>query len=91
MKNFKRCFSEYKQAISLMLILHGVSHYMVPFLKVIMTTGEVITGTLKVISATTKVILTTEEMITTTLKVISAITKVLLAPKVVTTATLKMI
>ena len=41
----------------------------------ILTTEDVITGTLKVISATKKLILTTEEVITATLKVISATTK----------------
>ena len=59
----------------LLLLLHSV----VTFLKVILTTGEVITATLKIMSATTKVILTTEEVITTTLKVISATTKGILA------------
>ena len=40
------------------------------YLKMILTTEEVITATLTVISATTKVILTTEEVITTTLHII---------------------
>ena len=44
----------------------------------ISTTEEVLTATLKVISATTTVILATEEVISVTLKVISAITKVFL-------------
>ena len=39
-------------------------------LKMILTTEEVITATIKVISATTKVNLTTEEVITTTLNII---------------------
>ena len=56
-------------------------------LKKILTTGEVITATLKVISATTKVILTTEGKITTTLKIISAKTRVILAIEEVITAT----
>ena len=61
------------------------------FSKVILTTGEVITATLKVISATTKVILTNKEVTTTTLKVISATTKLILATGEVITATLKII
>ena len=52
-----------------------------------MATEEVITGTLKVILATTTVILTTEEVITTSLKVISAVTKVILVTGEVITAT----
>ena len=48
------------------------------FFKVILTTEEVMTATLKVILSTTKVILTTDEVIRTTLKVISATTKVIL-------------
>ena len=48
------------------------------FSKVILTTEEVITATLKMISATTKVILATEEVTTATLKVISVTTKVIL-------------
>ena len=52
---------------------------------------EVMTPTLKVISATTKVILTTEKVITGTSKVISATTKVLLAIEEVITATLNVI
>ena len=59
--------------------------------KLILSTEEVITATLKVISATTKVILATEEVIITTLKVISATTKVILATEEVTTATLKVL
>ena len=42
----------------------------------ILSTEEVITETLNVISASTKVILATEEVISTTLKTISAATKV---------------
>ena len=45
----------------------------------ILSTKEVITETLNVISASTKVILATEEVISTTLKTISAATKVILA------------
>ena len=45
----------------------------------ILTTEEVITETLNVISASTKVILATEEVISTTLKTISAATRVTLA------------
>ena len=45
----------------------------------ILSTEEVITETLNVISASTKVILATEEVISTTLKTISAATKVTLA------------
>ena len=40
------------------------------FSKVILSTEEVITSTLKCISATTKVILATEDVLTSTLKVI---------------------
>ena len=47
--------------------------------KVILTTEEVITATLNVISATAKVILAAEEVITATLKVISAIMKEIVA------------
>ena len=54
--------------------------------KVILTTEEVITTTLKVISATTKVILATAEVITATLKVLSTTTKVILATEEVITA-----
>ena len=61
-----------------------------------MTTDEVITTILKIISstakvilATTKVILTSEEVITAILKVISATSKVILASEEVITATLK--
>ena len=63
-----------------MLISYGFYFYILwcHFSKVILTTGKVITATLKAISATTKVILTTEEIIATTLKVISATTKVIL-------------
>ena len=61
------------------------------FSEVILTIGEVITATLKVILATTKVILTAQEVITTTLTGTSAATKVILATEEVTTATLKMI
>ena len=43
----------------------------------ILATDEVLTATLKVISATTTVILATEEVISVTLKVISATTKVI--------------
>ena len=41
----------------------------------ILTTEEVITATLKVISATTRVIMTTEEVIIATLKIMSATIK----------------
>ena len=41
----------------------------------ILTTEEVITAILKVISATTKLILASEEVITTTLKIMCATTK----------------
>ena len=61
------------------------------FSKMILATEEVITGTLKVILATTKVILATEEVIAATLKVISATTKAILATEDVITATLKII
>ena len=44
----------------------------------ILATDEVVTITLKVISATTKVILDTEEVISVTVKVISSTTKVIL-------------
>ena len=47
----------------------------------ILTTEEVITTILKVISAINKVILTTEEVIAATLKVKSATTKVILVTK----------
>ena len=57
----------------------------------ILTTEEVTTATLKVISATTKVILTTEEVITTTFKVVSATIVVILATEEVITATVKVI
>ena len=40
------------------------------FLKKILTTEEVFTASLKIISATTIVILTTEEVITSTLNII---------------------
>ena len=43
-----------------------------------LATDEVLTATLKVVSATTTVILATEEVISVTLKVISATTKVIL-------------
>ena len=49
------------------------------FGKLILTTKEVITATLKVMLANTKVILTTVEVITATLKIISVTTKVILA------------
>ena len=85
-------FSGYQQDFSLILTLHGINvcyyFYILwnHFSKVILTTGEVITSTFKVISATTKVILATEEVIIATLKVISVTTKVILAPeKVITT------
>ena len=45
--------------------------------KVILTTEEVITSILNVISATTKVILASEEVITVTLKIMSATAKVI--------------
>ena len=57
------------------------------FSKVILTTEEVITATLKVTSTTTKAILATEEVNTATLKVISATTKAILATDEVITAT----
>ena len=59
----------------------------------ILSTEEVITETLNVISAATKVTLATEEdlVITATSKVISASTKVILATEEVVTATLKII
>ena len=59
----------------------------------ILTTEEVITETLNVISASTKVILATKEVISTTLKTISAATKVTLATEedLVITATSKVI
>ena len=44
----------------------------------ILATDEVLTATLKVISANTTVILATEDVISVTLKVISATTKVIL-------------
>ena len=47
--------------------------YMFSFTKVILATKEVITATLKVMSATTKFILTNEEVITARIKIISAI------------------
>ena len=59
------------------------------FLKVILTTEEVITVIFKVISANTKVILVTKEVIIATLNVISATTKVILATAEVITTTLK--
>ena len=57
----------------------------------ILTTDEVITFILKVISTTTKVIFATEQVIRTTLKVISATTKVILTTEKVITAILKVI
>ena len=59
----------------------------------ILATEEVISTTLKTISAATKVTLATEEdlVITATSKVISASTKVILATEEVVTATLKII
>ena len=58
----------------------------------ILTTEEVITETLNVISASTKVILATDEVISTTLKTISAATRVTLATEedLVITATSKL-
>ena len=47
--------------------------------QVMLAIEEVMTPTLKVISATTKVLLAIEEVITATLNVISATTKVILA------------
>ena len=61
------------------------------FSKVTLTTGDMITATLKVIAATTKVIITTEEVIRTTLNVFSATTSVILIIEEVIKATLKKI
>ena len=55
----------------------------------ILTTEEVITTILKVISAMTKVILTTQEVITTSLKVISATEEVIRATLTGSSATTK--
>ena len=57
----------------------------------ILTCEEVVTITLKVISATIKMILATDEVLTATLKVISATTTVILATEEVISVTLKVI
>ena len=57
----------------------------------ILATEEVVTITLKVISATIKLILATDEMHITTLKVIAATTTVILATEEVISVTLKVI
>ena len=54
------------KVVTLYLFLHFWSH----FSKLILTTEEVITATLKITLTTTKVILTTNEVTTATLKVI---------------------
>ena len=56
----------------------------------ILTTEEVITTIIKVISAPTKVILVTEEVIIAALKVISAITMVILATNKLVSASEKL-
>ena len=53
------------------------------FSKVILTTEEVITAILKVISATTKVILANEEVIIATLNVISVVGQIRATLKVI--------
>ena len=55
----------------------------------ILTTEEVITTNLKIISASTNVMLATEEVIIVTLNVISAITKVILATNKLVSASKK--
>ena len=81
--NFQRFLSQYQQDFSLIATLSVISATS----KVILTTEEVITTTLKVTSTTTKAILATEEVNTATLKVISAITKAILATDELITVT----
>ena len=56
-------------------VYNRLKSYLSHYKKVILTTEEEITATLKVISATTNVILASEEVITATLQIMSATTK----------------
>ena len=93
MNNFQRFLCQYQQDFSLMLTLYGINvcyyFYILwsHFSKVILTTAEVITPTLKVTSTTTKAILATEEVNKATLTVFSSTTNVILATDEVITAT----
>ena len=69
---YEQFISEYKQDVSLMLILYGINvcyYFYILWCHISkVTTGEVTATTLKVISATTKVTSATEEVITATIK-----------------------